>query len=66
MKFHQASRNSKFNMRKTAKTVIITDGCRGIGAACAKKYAENGFNIVIVGTEGEMEIKSFLRISPLG
>ena len=53
-------------MRKTAKTVIITDGCRGIGAACAKKYAENGFNIVIVGTEGEMEIQSFLRISPLG
>ena len=33
------------------KTVIITDGCRGIGAALAKKYAEKGFNIVIVGTE---------------
>ena len=43
-------------MRKTAKTVIITDGCRGIGAACAKKYAENGFNIVIVGTEGEIRV----------
>ena len=34
-----------------AKTVIITGGSRGIGAACARKYTENGFNVVIVGRD---------------
>jgi len=36
-----------------AKTVIITGGSRGIGAACARKYAENGFNVVIVGRDSK-------------
>ena len=36
-----------------AKTVIITGGSRGIGAACARKYAENGFNVVVVGRDSK-------------
>ena len=37
-----------------AKTVIITGGSRGIGAACARKYAENGFNVVVVGRDSKV------------
>ena len=36
-----------------AKTVIITGGSRGIGAACARKYAENGFNVAVVGRDSK-------------
>ena len=36
-----------------AKTVIITGGSRGIGAACARKFAENAFNVVVVGRDPE-------------
>lgn len=35
------------------KRVLITGASRGIGAACAKKFAENGFSVIINYRESE-------------
>ena len=29
------------------KTVLVTGASRGIGAACAEIFAENGYNVII-------------------
>lgn len=49
-----------------AKTVIITGGSRGIGAACARKYAENGYNVVVVGRDSEKLTKVKTDCEKLG
>jgi NAD(P)-dependent dehydrogenase (short-subunit alcohol dehydrogenase family) len=41
--------SSKSNLKFTDKTVVITGSGTGIGQAIARKFAENGANIVIMG-----------------
>lgn len=36
-----------------AKTVLITGGSSGIGEACAYKFAQNGYNVIITGRNKE-------------
>ncbi len=37
-----------------SKTVFITGGTSGIGKACAEKFAENNYNIIITGRRNEL------------
>ena len=39
----------KYSSNFTGKNIIITGSGTGIGQAIAKKYAENGANIIIMG-----------------
>ncbi|AFU58651.1 glucose/ribitol dehydrogenase family protein [Candidatus Nitrososphaera gargensis Ga9.2] len=43
----------KSNLKFSGKTVVITGSGTGIGQAIAKKFAENGANIVIMGRRKE-------------
>ncbi len=43
------------NVQEKRKTVVITGGSRGIGASIAHKFADNGFNIVIVSRSGSTD-----------
>jgi NAD(P)-dependent dehydrogenase (short-subunit alcohol dehydrogenase family) len=45
--------SSKSRLKFTDKTVVITGSGTGIGQAIAKKFAENGANIVIMGRRKE-------------
>lgn len=47
----QVSSNSR--LRFTGKTVVITGSGTGIGQAIARKFAENGANIIIMGRRKE-------------
>ena len=43
------------------KTVLITGGAGGIGAACAKKFALNGYFVAINYRNSEQEACSLLK-----
>ena len=43
------------------KTVLITGASRGIGRATAKKFAENGYNVVINFNKSEKEARELTR-----
>jgi glucose 1-dehydrogenase len=45
-------------MRFKNKTVIITGGAKGIGKACAIRFAEEGANVFIADIDHEMGIKT--------
>jgi NAD(P)-dependent dehydrogenase (short-subunit alcohol dehydrogenase family) len=45
--------SSKSRLKFTDKTVVITGSGTGIGQAIARKFAENGANIVIMGRRKE-------------
>jgi 3-oxoacyl-[acyl-carrier protein] reductase len=43
-----------------AKTVLITGGTRGIGAACAQKFYDNGCNIALVYAADDITAQKFV------
>lgn len=43
------------------KTILVTGSSRGIGRAIIKKFAENGYNVVINYNNSEEEAKNFLN-----
>ncbi|MDQ5876660.1 MAG: SDR family NAD(P)-dependent oxidoreductase, partial [Thermoproteota archaeon] len=45
--------SSSSRLRFTDKTVVITGSGTGIGQAIARKFAENGANIIIMGRRKE-------------
>jgi 3-oxoacyl-[acyl-carrier protein] reductase/7-alpha-hydroxysteroid dehydrogenase len=48
------------------KTAIITGGTRGIGFAIAKKYLDNGANVVITGSRKETVETSLAKLTEYG
>jgi 3-oxoacyl-[acyl-carrier protein] reductase/7-alpha-hydroxysteroid dehydrogenase len=48
------------------KTAIITGGTRGIGFAIAKKYLDNGANVVITGSRKETVDSSLSKLTEYG
>jgi 3-oxoacyl-[acyl-carrier protein] reductase/7-alpha-hydroxysteroid dehydrogenase len=48
------------------KTAIITGGTRGIGFAIAKKYLDNGANVVITGSRKETVETSLAKLTDYG
>lgn len=48
----------KINMRFKNKTIIITGGAKGIGKACAIRFAEEGANVFIVDMDHEAGIET--------
>lgn len=43
------------NTQELKKTALVTGGSRGIGASIAQKFADQGYNIVIVSRSGSTE-----------
>ncbi|WP_213875823.1 SDR family oxidoreductase [Pseudomonas sp. dw_358] len=51
------------SQRFTAKTVVITGACRGIGAGIAERFAREGANVVLVSNDLERVTATAARIA---
>jgi NAD(P)-dependent dehydrogenase (short-subunit alcohol dehydrogenase family) len=45
--------NFEMDLRLTGKTVLITGGSKGIGAACAHSFANEGANLILIARNAE-------------
>ena len=54
------------DLKLRGNRVLITGASKGIGAACAKTFLEEGCSVVIVSRDAERLAKTAAALKPLG